>query len=308
MTQLKGEGETSWYELVTTCKEDPDNNRFECTLCSVVLPRKDLFEIHLKGKKHNKRLRWKDACERDPDDGGYEGAQFWCGICGIFCCSADALDKHFSGKQHAKMLRAKGVSEDQIQESLPDSMKIYPNGDEVKPSKPPQEDLLVKSEQKPKKGLYGSLPEVLVKQKCKQEGTGIEIKPVMSAFRPSTSGIKPKPPTEAKPKKVPYPNPTPRNTNNSNPNPLSVGAFLQSINGEDPALKKTEDSTEPVTSYLNKIRYQHSFGAEPGSSSSGHTSQQQPSIVEQLASKKHFAKPCNHALIQYPLYFRQRRY
>lgn len=119
--------ETQWYVPVVTCEETkPDdesitktNGPFLCELCSLEVLTKDNLDLHLNGKKHQKKLRWKHIIEGN----GNSQAQYWCSICSIFCTQRQALDQHFAGKQHAKMLRSKGVSEDEISLGLESNTK-----------------------------------------------------------------------------------------------------------------------------------------------------------------------------------------
>lgn len=265
----KYSGETQWYEPVNTATEAEPNisiseNHFECKMCAVVLLKEEHFLLHLNGKKHQKRMRWKHISGNDLEDCGNDSAQFWCSICGIFCSDREVLDKHFAGKKHAKMLRLKGVSEDEIKEGMESNVKVFPEN-------PVTTTLLDKVEDnKPKKslGLYGSLPRVLAANEAAGSSSQGKVTPsfVTSTVQgdhgePSHSTVKSG--STSKPL-------APKNVDKV-PNPISVGAFLQSIQGEDPcskmAVKKEPEDSEffqpkqpervsAVSQFINKISYQ----------------------------------------------------
>lgn len=79
-----------------------EDGAFNCGLCGVILPTEDLFEKHLNGKKHQKRLKWTKG-------EGLSGGQHWCNICNVYCTDKSGLDTHYAGKQHNKMMKRKGV-------------------------------------------------------------------------------------------------------------------------------------------------------------------------------------------------------
>ena len=258
------DGETVWYETVDIQEEhEKGKKKYRCILCDVDFPSKQPYELHIQGKKHEKKLRWTNSDGRDPDDGGNNSAQFWCGICSVFCSTANDLDKHFSGRQHAKGLRIKGVSKEVIHDTLPENTKLFP----TIPNPPPRALNLVEGNphdegtSKPKKGLYGSLPETLSSPYSS-----------FSNDRPSAPQLPVSTPVVARGIATP-----PTGVDSSTRSfSLSVGSFLRSINGEDPTPKKQSTTFAKNSSTLSS------------------------SVVTQLASKKHFTNKNPVVLVQYP--------
>ena len=85
-------------------QQEQDREGYYCDLCGCTLPSRELFQKHLQGKKHQKRLKWTEG--EDLPEGGQ---QFWCQICNIFCTNQESLDAHLAGKKHAKVLKSKGL-------------------------------------------------------------------------------------------------------------------------------------------------------------------------------------------------------
>ncbi len=79
---------------------------YHCELCGCTVPHYELFQVHLKGKSHQKRLKWSEGQKKMPE--GME--QHWCSVCNIFCTNREALANHLVGKKHAKTLRQRGVT------------------------------------------------------------------------------------------------------------------------------------------------------------------------------------------------------
>lgn len=261
--------ETDWYVPVVTARDDftITDGQYECLLCAVTLPEKEQYESHILGKRHQKRLRRKFQDECDPDEGMDNGAQYWCSVCKISCCSSNDLDTHFSGRLHARMLRVKGVSEEEIRQGLEENTPIYsPHHYKVKPEP-----------QAPKKGLYGSLPELLAAQ---------------SDSHPSSTSVSSR--------SVSYHSQTTNkssigSSSSSRPHPMSVGAFLQSLTKDEPAAEqsakveapKVEEKDKSVSQFLDKISFQHTFqSAVRPPPATRDIPQQRRSVVEQLASRK----------------------
>lgn len=91
-----------------TKEKQPDKTAdgYHCGLCGCTVPHYELFQMHLKGKSHQKRVKWVEGQKDTPD--GMQ--QHWCSVCNIFCTNRESLANHLVGKKHAKTLRQRGVS------------------------------------------------------------------------------------------------------------------------------------------------------------------------------------------------------
>lgn len=76
--------------------------RFYCKMCELELSGKDHLDLHLRGKKHQKKARWLYV-------GGGDQKQVWCSLCKVFVNNIEELNRHFSGKHHIKVLKRSGV-------------------------------------------------------------------------------------------------------------------------------------------------------------------------------------------------------
>ena len=285
-------GEMQWYEPVNTATEiEPNINisedHFECKMCGVVLPKEEQFALHMNGKKHQKKMRWKHISGNDPEDGGNDAAQFWCSICNIFCSDRDVLDQHFAGKRHAKMLRTKGVSENEISEGLESNVKVFPE-DPVKTSVPVR---IENAKPKASSGLYGSLPLVLAANKAagsSSQGYVSTKQPITSAGRATVTNCGASSST-VKSSRTSKP-PAPNNVDKVH-NPISVGAFLQSIRGEDPCSKNVVNEEPQVSEFLQPKQPE---GISAVSQFINKISFQLPSQQSALRSYPPVQRPANH--------------
>ena len=77
-----------------------------CEMCQLEFSGKDHLELHLRGKKHQKKARWFFISDHDSQ----KYKQVWCSLCKVFVNNIEELDTHFSGKHHMKVLKRKGIS------------------------------------------------------------------------------------------------------------------------------------------------------------------------------------------------------
>ena len=82
------------------------SHRYTCSLCNVSLTSYNLYESHIRGKRHMKAAKLfssRDTAEPDAVQ------RYWCSICDIYCTDQETLDGHFKGKRHMKTLKHKGI-------------------------------------------------------------------------------------------------------------------------------------------------------------------------------------------------------
>lgn len=78
-----------------------------CDMCQLELSGKEHLELHLKGKKHQKKERWFFISLKEESSSQYK--QVWCGLCGLFVNNIKELELHFKGKGHIRTLKRRGV-------------------------------------------------------------------------------------------------------------------------------------------------------------------------------------------------------
>ena len=83
------------------------SNVFKCELCKISCTSKQLLDLHISGKKHQKKL--KDSVQvPDPVEGttiiSNEVKPISCEICGISCNTYEVLKIHLTGRKHLKNL------------------------------------------------------------------------------------------------------------------------------------------------------------------------------------------------------------
>lgn len=101
------------YSKVSTCFQemwtnlDPsEGETFSCETCQLQFVDHDHLTMHLKGKKHEKKMRWLYVSSMGSND---EVKTYWCSLCGQFVNRLQQMDKHLTGKRHIKELKKKGV-------------------------------------------------------------------------------------------------------------------------------------------------------------------------------------------------------
>jgi len=93
-------------EKRTYSEIDPTNKgQFYCADCDLMFEVRVMYENHIKGKPHARRLKWKSDVRQN------EGKAD-CALCQFIATSAVHLESHLQGKQHKKRVEAakKGVS------------------------------------------------------------------------------------------------------------------------------------------------------------------------------------------------------
>ena len=80
---------------------------FSCGLCNIELSGKEHLELHLSGKKHQKKAHWIRIGDKESNAREYK--QVWCSMCRIFVNDFEGFEGHIRGKQHIKMLKRDGV-------------------------------------------------------------------------------------------------------------------------------------------------------------------------------------------------------
>ena len=101
-----------WFEEVTPKSEMSNKSGYKCTLCQVNLPTFEGYQIHVKGKRHQKAVKL--AMNDESVLPGENVQPFWCQICNIYCTNQESLDIHLRGKKHMKVLKNKGINEEEV--------------------------------------------------------------------------------------------------------------------------------------------------------------------------------------------------
>ncbi|CAH1428303.1 unnamed protein product [Lactuca virosa] len=81
-------------------------NPIQCQLCKISCSSIEVFNTHMSGKKHLKKLK---ESGQIPDPSltlinSQQGKPVWCELCGISCDTYDVFKTHLSGKKHKKNL------------------------------------------------------------------------------------------------------------------------------------------------------------------------------------------------------------
>ena len=87
---------------------DAESRDFFCEMCHLQLSSKEHLELHLKGKKHQKKARWLYISDHNSSfRDSYR--QIWCSLCRTFVNNLKELEYHLRGRDHVKMLKREGV-------------------------------------------------------------------------------------------------------------------------------------------------------------------------------------------------------
>lgn len=93
---------------------------YTCTICNVTIPKWDIFQLHITGKRHLKAIKLREEKAQAEVTGSTANipsfGQFPCHLCNVFCTNQEALDAHLVGKKHLKVLKNKGLVADKQSE------------------------------------------------------------------------------------------------------------------------------------------------------------------------------------------------
>ena len=111
-----------WFEEVTKKSESPKGG-YACSVCNVNLPNFEGFQMHIKGKRHQKATKL--AMNDESVLPGENVQPFWCQLCNIYCTNQESLDVHLRGKKHIKMLKNKGIVDEVVKHETSDE-QLFP--------------------------------------------------------------------------------------------------------------------------------------------------------------------------------------
>lgn len=87
--------------------EKSTDNSLVCGICELELSGKEHLELHLSGKKHQRKAHWLRISDKEVNAREYK--QVWCSLCRVFVNSLESFEGHIRGKQHIKTLKRAGV-------------------------------------------------------------------------------------------------------------------------------------------------------------------------------------------------------
>lgn len=88
-------------------EEGMSKDDYSCGICKVELSGMKHLELHLSGKKHQKKAHWLRISNKESNSRDYK--QVWCSLCRVFVNNLESFEGHIRGKQHIKMLKRAGV-------------------------------------------------------------------------------------------------------------------------------------------------------------------------------------------------------